>query len=61
MTLDEQLAALGYVGLGLLAALATLLVLWLGARQPREERTRTFWQVLHVQNLLELLAALFKR
>lgn len=61
MTLDQQMTALGYVGLGLLAAAIIVLMLWLGARQPREGRARTFWQVLHVQNWLELLATLFKR
>lgn len=61
MTLDEQLTALGYVGLGLLAALAILLVLWLGSRQSREGRAQNFWRLAHVQNWLELLASLLKR
>lgn len=61
MTLDEQLAALGYVGLGLLAALAILLVLWLGTRQPRDGRARTFWRIAHLDTWLELLATLFRR
>lgn len=52
MTLDEQLSTIGYVG---------AVMLWLGARQHREERAATLWRVFRVDGWLELLIALVKR
>lgn len=61
MTLDEQLRTIGYVGAVMLTAFAILVMLWLGARQHREERAATLWRVFRVHGWLELLIALFKR
>lgn len=61
MTLDQQLTTLGYVGLVGLAAALILLGLWLGSRQTREGRARTFWRFAHLDAWLDLLAILFRR
>ncbi len=61
MTLDQQLTTLGYVGVIVIAAILIVLGLWLGARQSRDARTRTFWRLVNIQSWVELLASLLKR